>query len=43
MKGLIVGELYTIFGLFVYEERARGDSVGYLEEMETVGAEGIVA
>lgn len=40
---LIVGELYAVFGLFVYEEGAKGDPLGYLEEVENVAAIGIVA
>ena len=40
---LILGELYTVFGLLVYEEGAGRDTMGYLEEMETMGTEGIAS
>jgi hypothetical protein len=39
---LVVGELYALFRLFVYEEGARGDTLGYLE-VENMAAIGIVA
>jgi hypothetical protein len=35
--------LFAVFGLFVYEETAGGGAVGFLEEVEGMVAEGVVA
>jgi len=39
---LMVGLLFTILGLFIYEETTRGDTLGYLEAMEGMDANRII-
>lgn len=39
---LIVGLVFTILGLFIYEERTGGDTLGYLEAMERMDAKRII-